>query len=79
MYLNKKTITHLERVIGKPLKDVSQMDLREEIRYVENKTRKPLVYSTKVDYRIKGRGSPLIAKRRLFTMADVDKKLGELK
>ena len=35
MYLNKKTITHLERVIGKPLKDVSQMDLKEEIRYVE--------------------------------------------
>lgn len=79
MYLNKESIAHLERVIGKPLKDVTQMDLKEEIRYVESKTKKPLIYSTHTDHRIKGRGSPLIAKRRLFTMADVDKKLGELK
>lgn len=79
MYLKEKTKAHLERVIGKPLEDVAKMDLKEEIRYVERKTSKPLVYSTQVDHRIKGRGSPLIAKRRLFTMTDVDRRIGELK
>lgn len=79
MYLNDRSKAHLERVIGKPIKEIAQMDLREEIRYVEEKTRRPLVYSTQTDHRIKGRGSPLIARRRLFTMADVDKRIEELK
>lgn len=79
MYLNRESVIHLEKVIGKSLQEVSRMDLKEEIRYVESRTKKPLVYSTQKDHRIKGRGSPLIARRRFFTMADVDKKLGELK
>lgn len=79
MYLNDRSKAHLERVIGKPIKEIAQMDLREEIRYVEEKTQRPLVYSTQTDHRIKGRGSPLIARRRLFTMADVDKRIEELK
>lgn len=79
MYLNERSKAHLERVIGKPISEIIQMDLKEEIRYVEKKTQKPLVYSTQTDHRIKGRGSPLIATRRLFTMAEVDKRIEELK
>lgn len=79
MYLNDRSKAHLERVIGKPIKEIVQMDLSDEIRYVEEKTKRPLVYSTQTDHRIKGRGSPLIARRRLFTMADVDRRIEELK
>ena len=55
------------------------MDAQEEIRFVESKTKKPLVFSKIVDSRMRGRGSPYIIRRRFCTMADVDKKILELK
>lgn len=79
MILKKETQNTLERIIGKPIYEVSQMDAREEIRFVESKTKKPLAFSKVVDYRMRGRGSPYIIRRRFCTMADVDKKISELK
>lgn len=79
MILKKETQNTLERIIGKPIHEVSQMDAREEIRFVESKTNKPLVFSKDIDYRMRGRGSPYIIRRRFCTMADVDKKISELK
>lgn len=79
MILKKETQNTLERIIGKPIYEVSQMDAQEEIRFVESKTKKPLVFSKVVDYRMRGRGSPYIIRRRFCTMEDVDKKITELK
>lgn len=79
MILKTETQNTLERIIGKPIYEVSQMDAQEEIRFVESKTKKPLEFSKAVDYRMRGRGSPYIIRRRFCTMADVDKKISELK
>lgn len=79
MLLKKETQNTLERIIGKPISEISQMDVREEIHFVESKTKKPLVFSKIIDYRMRGRGSPYIIRRRFCTMADVDKKISELK
>ena len=79
MLLKKETQNTLERIIGKPISEISKMDVREEIHFVESKTKKPLVFSKIVDYRMRGRGSPYIIRRRFCTMADVDKKISELK
>lgn len=79
MYLRQKTKEHIERVVGKPFDTISKMGLREEIAYIEKKTNMPLVFSRKIDHRMKGRGSPLIARRRLYTMEEANKKIEELK
>lgn len=79
MLLKKETQNTLERIIGKSIVEISQMSVDEEIRFVENKTKKPLVFSKNIDYRMRGRGSPYIIRRRFCTMADVDKKISELK
>lgn len=79
MLLKKETQNTLERIIGKPISEISQMDVQEEIHFVEAKTKKPLVFSKIVDYRMRGRGNPYIIRRRFCTMADVDKAISELK
>ena len=77
--LKKETQSTLERIIGKSIDELSHMDAQEEIRFVESKTKKPLVFSKIVDSRMRGLGSPYIIRRRFCTMADVDKKILELK
>ena len=79
MYLKAETKVSLESILGKPLREVSEMDFEEEVRFVVEKTKKPLVFSKKVDSRMSGRGNPLITRRKIATMRDVDRKMSELK
>lgn len=79
MYMNAETKASLERILGRPLEEISAMDFEEEVRFVEEKTKKPLVFSKTADPRINGRGNPLLVRRRIVTMQDVDKKMSELK
>lgn len=79
LYLTKRTISALERIIGTNLKKVSNMDLDDELKYVKMKTGKPVIFSKKQDYRISTRGNPLIVRKRICTMADIDKKIERLK
>ncbi len=79
MYLNAETKASLERILGRPLEDISAMNFDEEVRFVEQKTKKPLIFSKKADARMSGRGNPLLVRRRIVTMQDVDKKMSELK
>lgn len=79
MYLKAETKVSLESILGKSLKEISEMDFDQEVRFVEEKTNKPLVFSKKVDSRMSGRGNPLITRRKITTMKDVDRKMSELK
>ncbi len=79
MYLKTETKLSLESILGKTLKEISEMDFDDEVRFVEQKTKKPLIFSKKIDPRIPGRGNPLIIRRKITTMRDVDKKMLELK
>lgn len=79
MLLKKETQNTLERIIGRPMSEISQMDAQEEIRFVESKTKRPLVFSKVGDHRMRGRGNPYITRRKFCTMEDVDKKIAELK
>lgn len=72
MYLSKQTRSALERIIGKPISALSAMDFSEEKKFVEEKTGKPLTYSKTPDSRMTGRGNPLIIRRRIATMAEID-------
>lgn len=79
MYLTEETKLTLERNIGKPLSEISEMDFEEEKRYVEKKIKRPLVFSKKCDKRMVGRGSPLIVRKRICSIEEIDKKIEELK
>ena len=73
MYLNSETKALLEKRFGKSLSEIKQMDLDEEISFVEKKTGKKLVFSRKVDSRMMSRGNPLLAQGRITTKEQEDK------
>ena len=52
MYLKAQTKASLESIIGKSLKEISDMDFDDEIRFVEKKTKKPLLFSKKIATKI---------------------------
>ena len=79
MYLNQRTRDTLERIIGKSADDLKKMDMIEEKRFVEEKTGKNLIFSKKMDSRMTGRGNPLIIRRRISTMSDIDQMIARMK
>lgn len=79
MYMKAETKASLESILGKKLEEIANMDFDEEVRFVEEKTKKALNFSKKTDFRMSGRGNPLITRRKIITMQDVDKKMSELK
>ena len=74
MCLSTRTKNSLERIIGTTLEQVSKMDLAQELAYIKEKTGKDVVFPRKMDYRMLSRGNPLIVRRRICTMKDIDKK-----
>lgn len=79
MYLNQRTRDTLERIIGKSADDLKKMDLIEEKSFVEEKTGKNLIFSKKMDSSMTGRGNPLIIRRRISTMSDIDQMIARMK
>lgn len=79
MYLNQRTRDTLERIIGKSADDLKKMDLIEEKSFVEEKAGKNLIFSKKMDSRMTGRGNPLIIRRRISTMSDIDQMIARMK
>ena len=79
MYLNQRTRDTLERIIGKSADHLNKLDLIEEKSIVEEKTGKNLTFSKKMDSRMTGRGNPLIIRRRISTMSDIDQMIARMK
>lgn len=79
MYLQNDTKKILEKFIGKSIFELSQMDLIDEVSFIKLKTGKRPVFSKDVDIRMQGRGNPLISRKRICTMEDVDKKILEMR
>lgn len=79
MYLNKKVKMALENTIGTSILRLSRMDVDEENDFVYSKVGHRPVFSKTPDARMRGRGNPLIARRRICTMEDIDKRIIELK
>lgn len=79
MYLNNETKQILEKSIGKSILELSEMDADEELDFVTSKIGKSPTFSKNSDPRMRGRGNPLIARRRICTMEDINKRIEELK
>ena len=79
MYLTAETKKNLENFIGKSLADISKMSADEEKKFIKEKTGLSPHFSKVVDYRMLGRGNPLLSRKRIYTAEDVDKWIGELR
>lgn len=79
MYLTNETKRILENLIGKSVVELSKMDADEERAFIMSKLGKAPIFSKESDSRMRGRGNPLIARRRICTMDDIDKRIMELK
>lgn len=79
MFLNEKTKELLEKTIGRSISELAAMSYEEEIDYAVEKYGKTPEFSKKEDKRMTGRGNPLIARKRICTMEDIDKRIMELR
>lgn len=79
VFLNERTKQLLESTIGKSIAEISDMSFDEEIAYAAEKYGKAPIFSKKADKRMTGRGNPLIARKRICTMEDIDRRIMELK
>lgn len=79
MYLQKDTKKILEKFIGKSIFELSQMDLIDEISFIKLRTGGAPSYSKDIDIRMQGRGNPLMSRKRICTMEDIDKKILEMR
>lgn len=78
MYLEKDTKKALEKFIGKSVLELSEMDMVEELSFIESRIGNTPVFSKNIDVRIQGRGNPLMTRKRICTMEDIDKKILEM-
>lgn len=79
MYLQKDTKKILEKFIGKSILELSQMDLIDEVSFIKSRTGGTPVFSKDIDIRMQGRGNPLMSRKRICTMDDIDKKILEMR
>lgn len=63
-----------ERVIGLSLEKIKTLSFEEEKQWIESRRKDILVFSKKRKHGIAGRGNPLLARRKIRTMKDLDKK-----
>ena len=68
----------LEKDIGLSLSQVCDLSVYDEINLVKAKTGKDLIFSRKRDSRKIGRGNPLLARKRITTIEEVNAKIDAL-
>lgn len=76
--LSEKSKTNVEKVTGLKFEDLVQLSVQEEISYIEQKLQSPLTFSKKRNYLVVGRGNPLLSRKRIKTLQDVNRKSKDL-
>lgn len=71
--LSDTTKKNIERVIGLSLDKLKVMSISEEKAWVEKRNNKDLSFSKHLKHGFIGRGNPLLAKRKIRTLADLNK------
>lgn len=63
-----------ERIIGLPYDRLTKMSAIEEKNWIEKKIGKKLTFSRKMKKGIAGRGNPLLSRRKIRTLEDLDRR-----
>ena len=69
----------LEDNIGLSLDQVKELNIHEEMAYVKAKTGKTLTFSKEYDPRKIGRGNPLLARKKITTIEEINAKIDALR
>jgi hypothetical protein len=69
----------LEDSIGLPMDKICELNTYEEIALVESRTGKKLRFAKVQDKRKIGRGNPLLARRKIKTIEEINAKIDALK
>ena len=77
--LKDETKNNLENLLGITLKDLDTLSVSKEVEFVNKRISHKISFSKKKDSRKVGRGNPLLARKRIRTMEEVDKRLDNLK
>ena len=77
--LKKETKENLRNLLGLRLSELDKYSVPEEIAYLEQQSGKKISFSKARDSRKIGRGNPLLARRRIRTMDEVNKRLDKMK
>lgn len=69
----------LESNIGLPIHRISELSSNDEASYVKTKTGNKLMFSRKYDPRKIGRGNPLLTRKRITTMSEINIRIDALR
>lgn len=72
--ISDKAKSNNEHTIGLDFNIIKSMSFEEEKKWVEERRKQILVFSKKKKWGITGRGNPLLARRRIRTIEDLEKK-----
>ncbi|MCD8119474.1 MAG: hypothetical protein LUE29_08355 [Lachnospiraceae bacterium] len=76
--LSNETRKNLESSFGMSLTAFDEMSADEERKWIESRTGRKLLYGNKRRKGVIGRGNPLLARRKIRTMDDLQKKSKKL-
>ena len=77
--LKKETKSNLANLLGLKLEELDKLSVSEEIAHIETRLSGEIFFSRKRDTRKTGRGNPLLARKRIRTMEDIEKRLDKMK
>jgi hypothetical protein len=78
MMIGEEAKRILEKSIGLPLNQVSDLSINEEIALVKAKTGGKLQFTKNHDPRKIGRGNPLLARNKITTIEEINTKINAL-
>lgn len=76
--ISEVTKENMERVIGLKIAQLNNMTAEEEKTWVEQRCKQKIVFSKIRHPHVVGRGNPLVSRRRIRTLADVDARSKEV-
>lgn len=72
------TKENVERVIGMKIGQLNNMTAEEEQAWVKKRSNQKIVFSKTRRHRVIGRGNPLVSRRKIRTLADLDARSKEI-
>ena len=76
--ISEKAKEILESNIGLSLDQIWELSDNESRSFIETKIGKPLIFSKKYDLRKIGRGNPLLARKKITTIDEINAKIDAL-
>lgn len=68
------TKSNVERVLGLEINKLNEMTFDQQQEWIEQRTNRKILFSKEKKHGVIGRGNPLLARKKIRTNEDIDKK-----